>query len=199
MAAITPDTAPPAVSFARIIENATGLDGAVRLAQPLVSALLADKARADALQGKWLGHAVHPLLVMMPIGSWTSATVLDLMGGKGSRDAAQRLVGAGVLSAGPAAITGWAEWGGRLEQRDKRVGVVHAASNVAAVGLFAASWKARRKGKHLRGVALGLVGHGAVGLGGFLGGHLTEARKVSSRHPAFDEAPLAGDHRRATV
>lgn len=189
MAPITPQTTPPTVSFARSVENASALDGAVRLVQPLVDALLADKTRADALQGKWLGHAVHPLLVMMPIGSWTSATVLDLVGGRGSRDAAQRLVATGLLSAGPAAITGWAEWGGRLDQRDKRVGVVHAASNVAAVGLFAASWKARRNGNHLRGKALAIVGHGAVGLGGFLGGHLTEARKVSSRHPAFDDEP----------
>jgi len=181
------ETTPATVTFARTIENARPLDPAVRLAQPLVDALLADRFRADALQGKWLGHAVHPLLVMLPIGSWTSATVLDLLGGRGSRDAAQRLVATGVLAAGPAAITGWAEWGGRLDQRDKRVGVVHAASNVAALGLFAASWKARRRGQHLRGAGLGLVGHAAVGVGGFLGGHLTEARKVSSRHPAFDD------------
>lgn len=183
------DTTPATVTFARSIENATALDGAVRLAQPLVRALLADRTRADALQGTWLGHAVHPLIVMMPIGSWTSATVLDLVGGRGSRDAAQRLVATGVLSAAPAALTGWAEWGGRLDQRDRRVGVVHAVSNVAAVGLFAASWKARRKDRQLRGIGLGLVGHAAVGLGGFLGGHLTEARKVSSRHPAFDDSP----------
>ena len=187
MADTFPETPPATVSFARSVENATVLDSAVHLVHPLVDALLADQARADALQGKWLGHAVHPLLVMMPIGTWTSATVLDLVGGKRSRDAAQRLVATGLLTAGPAALTGWAEWGGRMEQRDKRVGVVHAASNVAAVGLFAGSWKARRRGRHLRGVALGMAGHAAVGLGGFLGGHLTEARKVASRHPAFEE------------
>lgn len=180
---------PPTVSFAKRVEDAAALDTPVRLVQPLVDALLADRTRADALQGMWLGHAVHPLLVMVPIGSWTSATVLDLVGGRDSRDAAQRLVALGVLAFPPAAVTGWAEWGGRLEQRDKRVGVVHAVSNVAAAALFAASWKARRGRKHLRGVALGLAGHGAVGLGGFLGGHLTEARKVASRHPDFADVP----------
>lgn len=179
------DTAPPTVSFAKRLENAEGLDRPVRVVQPLVDALLADKTRADLLHGMWLGHAVHPLLVMVPIGSWTSATVLDLVGGPGSRNAAQRLVGLGVLAFPPAAITGWAEWGGALEQRDKRVGVVHAASNVTAAVMFAASWKARRRGSHLRGVALGVAGHAAVGLGGFLGGHLTEARKIASRHPEF--------------
>jgi uncharacterized membrane protein len=190
------DTTPAPVSFAKRLEGTAALDTPVRLVQPLVDALLADRARADALQGMWLGHAVHPLLVMVPIGSWTSATVLDLVGGRDSRDAARKLVALGVLAFPPAAITGWAEWGGALEQRDKRVGVVHAVSNVAAVTLFAASWKARRKDSHLRGKVLGLAGHAAVGLGGFLGGHLTEARKVSSRHPEFDDAsgrlPTAG-------
>ena len=177
---------PAPVTFVQKVENARVLDTAVRLVHPPVHALLADQGRADALQGRWLGHAIHPLLVMMPIGTWTSATVLDLAGGRGSRAAAQRLVAAGVLSFGPAALTGWAEWG-PAEQRDQRTGVVHAASNVAALGAFTASWRARRQGRHLRGVALGLVGHAAVGLGGFLGGHLTEARKVASRHPAFED------------
>jgi uncharacterized membrane protein len=181
---------PPMVAFAQRLENARGLDSAVALVQPLVDKLLANRTRADALHGMWLGHALHPLLVMVPIGSWTSATVLDLTAGNGSRDAAQRLVATGVLAAGPAAITGWAEWG-PTAPRDKRVGIVHAGSNIAALGLFTASWRARRNDKQLRGVALGLVGHAAVGLGGFLGGHLTEARKVASRHPAFDDAPAS--------
>lgn len=180
---------PPPVTFAKRLEQNTALDTPVRLVQPLVDALLADKARADALQGMWLGHAVHPLLVMVPIGSWTSASVLDLVGGRESRKAAQKLVALGVLSFPSAALTGWAEWGGAArEQRDKRVGVVHAVSNIAAASLFAASWSARRRHSHRRGVALGLAGHAAVGLGGFLGGHLTEARKVASRHPEFEEA-----------
>jgi hypothetical protein len=33
----------------------------------------------SALDGAWLGHAVHPILVVVPIGAWTSATVLDLV------------------------------------------------------------------------------------------------------------------------
>ena len=179
---------PAPVAFAKRLEDNTALDTPVRLVQPLVDALLADKKRADLLHGMWLGHAVHPLLVMVPIGAWTSATVLDLVGGVDSRPAARKLVALGVLAFPPAAVTGWAEWGGGLAQRDKRVGIVHAASNVAAAALFAASWKARRRQSHARGVALGVAAHAAVGMGGFLGGHLTEARQVASRHPEFEEA-----------
>jgi hypothetical protein len=184
MVDITPT--PPLVSWTQRLENNRALDTPVRLVQPLVDALLSDKRRADALHGMWLGHSVHPLLVMVPIGAWTSATVLDMVGGRDAQPAAQRLVATGLLAAGPAAVTGWAEWGA-TGQREKRVGVVHAASNATAIWLFAASWRARSSGRHLGGVALGLAGHAALGVGGYLGGHLTEARKVGSRHPRFDD------------
>jgi len=183
---------PVAVALTERLEASTGLDGVVRLVRPLVDALLADPARADALQGKWLGHAVHPPLTDVPIGAWFSATILDLVGGRKAQPAAKRLIGVGIVSALPTAVTGWAE-GGTAEPREQRVGVVHAASNIAALSLYTASWRARGKGRHLRGVALGLGGSAALGVGGYLGGHLVAARKVSSRHPAFaDDEALAG-------
>jgi uncharacterized membrane protein len=184
-------TNPPAlVSLTERLERTQALDGVVRLVQPLVDALLADPGRAALLQGKQLGHAVHPPLTDVPIGMWSSATVLDLVGGRNAQPAARRLIGIGLLSALPTAITGWAEWGA-AEPRDKRTGVVHAAANVTAVSLYAASWRARGKGHHLRGVVLGLTGGTALMVGGYLGGHLVEARKVSSRHPAFAGVPDA--------
>jgi uncharacterized membrane protein len=175
---------PAHVTWTARLESARALDPVVRLVRPLAGALVADPARADLLRGTWLGHALHPVLTDLPIGFWTSALTLDAVGGRGSRTAATRLVGLGVLTAIPTAVTGWAEWSG-TDQREQRVGVVHAVSNAAAVVVFAASYRARRRGDHLRGKALGLVGSTALGLGGYLGGHLVSARKVSSRHPAF--------------
>ena len=69
--------------------------------------------------------------------------------------------------------------------RDQRVGLVHAVTNGVAAGVYGASWLARRRGAHGRGVALALVGATVSGLGAYLGGHLVEARKVGSRHPAY--------------
>jgi uncharacterized membrane protein len=180
---------PTVVTLTERLEQTQALDGVVRRVQPLVDALLADPDRAALLQGMWLGHAVHPLLTDVPIGTWTSATLLDLVGGSKARPAAKRLIGIGILAAVPTAVTGWAEWG-PAEPRDKRTGVVHAASNVTALGLYAASWRARGRGRHGRGVVLGLAASAALGLGGYLGGHLVEARKVSSRNPAFREPEL---------
>ncbi len=142
------------------------------------------------IHGTWLGHAVHPLLTDLPVGLWTSAVALDVVGGRQSRPAATRLVGLGIAAAVPTALTGLAEWG-IASRRDQRTGLVHAAANSVALGLYAASYRARRAGRHAPGVLLGVAGGAAAGMGGYLGGHLASARKVSTRHPAFDEPATA--------
>lgn len=139
------------------------------------------------LRGEWLGHALHPSLSDLPLGMWTATTALDLVGGPASRDAARRLVGLGLLAAAPTAVSGWAEWR-RADRPAERVGVTHAALNATAALLYAGSWTARRRDRHRVGAVLALAGAGVAGAAGYLGGHLTSARKVSSRHPAFAAA-----------
>ncbi|MGI8612433.1 MAG: DUF2231 domain-containing protein [Nocardioidaceae bacterium] len=176
--------APLLVRATRRLEDNTAIDQLSALLAPAAGALLASKRRADLLHGSWLGHALHPLLTDLPIGSWTSAMLLDVAGGRQSRPAAQRLVGAGLLAALPTMATGLAEWGDTTGG-DRRVGAVHAVANSAALGLYAGSFLARRRGQHLRGALLALIGGGALAAGGYLGGHLVSARKVSSRDPVY--------------
>ncbi|MGI8900731.1 MAG: DUF2231 domain-containing protein [Nocardioides sp.] len=180
--------APDIVRWTQRLETSRALNGPVRRLEPLASALLRDDRRSDALHGMWLGHAIHPALSDVPIGAWTSATLLDLLGGEQARPAAQRLVGLGILTAVPTAITGLAEWGTTETLGDRRVGAVHAMSNSLALWLYVASWLSRRQGRHGRGAALSLVAATATGVGAYLGGHLANVRHVSSRHPAYDDA-----------
>jgi hypothetical protein len=169
------------------LEDATALDPAVRALEPAVRGLFGSGTRGSVLRGDWLGHAVHPILTDVVLGTWTSATLLDLVGGRDSSTASQRLLAIGLLAAGPTAWTGWAEWSG-AGPRDKRVGLVHAVTNAVAIGTYAASWRARRQGRHGAGVRLALAGAAVSGVGAYLGGHLALARKVGSRHPAYGEA-----------
>ena len=145
----------------------------------------------DALSGTWLGHALHPFLTDLPIGTWTSATLLDLIGGDESEPAAERLISAGLLASLPTAITGVTDWADteRSDETVRRAGVVHAAANVAAVGLFAASLVARRSGNVARGKRLGLAGMGALSVGGHVGGHLSFAKGVGVDQTTFDRRP----------
>jgi hypothetical protein len=169
------------------LEDAAALDRPVLALEPHVTSLFGSGTRGSVLRGEWLGHALHPLLTDLVIGSWTSATVLDLLGGRDTAAAAQRLVATGLLAVGPTAWTGWAEWSA-AGQRDKRVGLVHATTNAVAIGTFAASYAARRRGRHQTGASLALAGSAVSAVGAYLGGHLAMARQVSSRHPAFDSA-----------
>ncbi len=177
----------PIVAWTRRLEGTTALDAPVRAMEPAIRTVFGSGKRASVLRGDWLGHAVHPALTDVAIGTWTSATILDLVGGRDSAPAAQRLVAAGLLAAGPTAWTGWAEWL-TADDRDKRVGLVHAVTNGIAIGTYAASWSARRRGRHGAGVRRALIGAAIAGVGGYLGGHLASTRKVGSHDPVYDFA-----------
>jgi nitrite reductase/ring-hydroxylating ferredoxin subunit/uncharacterized membrane protein len=138
--------------------------------------------------GTWLGHPLHPVLTDLPIGCWTSAMALDLLlPRKGSRGARQ-LVGLGVLSAIPTAMTGLLDWS-HTQGATRRVGAVHASLNLAAVGFYGLSWLSRRKGHHVRGFALGAVGGTIATAAAGLGGHLVYRKGTGVDVNAFTAAP----------
>lgn len=145
----------------------------------------------DALSGTWMGHALHPLLTDVVIGSWTSATLLDLFGGEDSDRAAQRLIGIGMAAYGPTAASGWSDWADSESVDDdvRRVGLVHAAVNGVAFALYAASLASRRRGRRGTGVALALAGAGTLSAAGHLGGHLAFRLGVGVDQTVFDRGP----------
>jgi nitrite reductase/ring-hydroxylating ferredoxin subunit/uncharacterized membrane protein len=170
------------------VEQASSLDPVADRVHEAVALAIPNGPRKDLLSGTWLGHPLHPMLTDLPIGFWTSAFVLDIVGGKRSRPAAELLVGLGVLSALPTAASGAADWSD-TDGRSRRVGLVHAAANSAAIALYAWSWNARRQHRHARGVALGFLGATAATVGGFLGGHLLARRGIGVDNTAFHAGP----------
>jgi len=121
----------------------------------------------------------------LPIVFWTSASVLDLVGGRRSASAARQLVGWGLAAAPAAAVTGLAEYAA-LTTRPRRVAAVHAALNTASLGMFAAS-RAARPRHRAAGVSLALAGLALSGLSAYLGGHLAIGEKVGTS-PARQES-----------
>jgi nitrite reductase/ring-hydroxylating ferredoxin subunit len=148
------------------LERAEKLDGLVGLGQRVARWLRPGRTR-DALHGVWLGHPLHPVLAQAPIGLWLSATALDAWpGGEG---ASRRLVALGLAASAPAALAGAADWSEQHEQQ-MRVGVVHAAANLVAVGAYAASLATRSRPLS---ATLRLAGLSAAGMAGVLGGHIS--------------------------
>jgi len=171
------------------VEAASSLDPVADRMRDAASRAIPDgSVLKDILSGTWLGHSLHPMLTDLPIGFWTSAFVLDIVGGRRSRPAAELLVGLGVLSALPTAASGSADWS-NTAGGSRRVGFVHAVANTSAVTLYAWSWRARRRNQYGRGVALGMLGATAATVGGYLGGHLLSRRGVGVDHNAFETGP----------
>ena len=178
--------APPAlVDALRRLEASPVLDRAARPLAAAAGRVLRSPSVADGLRGAWLGHALHPLLTDFPLGAWSSASFLDLFGGRAARPAARRLVGFGLLASLPTALSGLAERQSVPGRGARRVGVVHAAVNSAATVLYGCSWVARRRGRHGRAVALGVAGGVVATAAGYLGGHLSLVRKLGTADPDF--------------
>ena len=179
--------APPGlIGWLRELESDTRLDPAADRLSVLAGAVVNSPGRSDALRGAWFGHALHPVLTDFPLGAWMSASLLDLVGGPGARLASRRLIGFGLLVAGPTAATGMAEWQATSGPA-RRVGTVHAGVNATATVLYASSWLARRRGRHAPGVVLGLAGGLVATVGGYLGGHLSLVHKIGTADPTLSD------------
>ncbi len=148
------------------LEQDSRLDGVVSAGQRAARLIRPGRVR-DALHGVWLGHPLHPVLIQASVGAWLSATIVDFT--VGDEKAARRLVAAGLTAAVPATLAGTADWSEQHEQQ-MRVGVVHAAGNIVATGLYSASLMSpsRQAGRLLR-----LAGLAAVSASGLLGGHIS--------------------------
>ncbi len=95
----------------------------------------------DFLQGKWLRHPLHPILVHMPTALWPSALVLDIISNLGGNKNAvvQTTFFAillGLLAAVVAIPAGLADWWDiKPEKPARKLGVYHMAINLAVTAL----------------------------------------------------------------
>ncbi len=151
------------------------------------------KALANTLHGRPYGHPVHPLIVAIPIGTWTLALGLDLLAAVGLLDrrstsrAADLALTAGSAGAAAAIATGLADWQ-HLNGRDKRVGLVHGTVNITALGLNLWSGSLRRQGHRGAGVLASAAAYATMTIGGYLGGHLVYRRRAAVDHA--DRSPV---------
>jgi len=169
----------PALELVTRLEDAAWLDPLARKVRNAVKSAVRPRWLRDVLHGVPVGHPVHPLAVQVPLGAWLSAAVLDAV--PGNEGAARVLIGLGTLSAVPSAVAGFTDWS-QLHPQQQRVGLVHAAANLAATGLYAASLVERSFGRQRSGKALAYLGLATVSAGGFLGGHLTYRQAAGVNH-----------------
>jgi uncharacterized membrane protein len=149
-------------------------------------------------RAKLVGHAVHPMLIVFPLGLLGMAAIFDVAfmftGDTGFSMAAYFMIPAGVVTGLLAALFGFWDWlaipGGT---RAKAVGLWHGAGNVVVVALFALSWWLRRAdpthAPSTAAFALALVALVLALVTGWLGGELVERLGIGVDPGANPDAP----------
>ena len=139
----------------------------------------------NVLHGTWLGHPLHPLLTDVPLGAWSTSTMLDLYelstGDETFSPGADAAVGIGLIGAGAAAVAGLNDWQ-FTNDKPKRVGALHAILNIGATLCYLGSWFQRRNGQRREGIVTGLAGFCLSMAGAYLGGHLVFKEKIGVNH-----------------
>jgi uncharacterized membrane protein len=149
-------------------------------------------------RAKLLGHPIHPMLIVLPLGLFIGAVVFDgiaLWRGSATMAAVGYWnIAGGILGGLLAAVFGLIDWLAIPEgTRAKRIGLMHAASNVVAIVCFAAAWWMRYNGSSLfqtKGLySLEVIGLLLGALGGWLGGELVDRLGVGVDSGANLNAP----------
>jgi uncharacterized membrane protein len=153
-------------------------------------------------RAKLVGHAVHPMLIVFPLGLLGMAAIFDVIYmTTGSRDlptASFWMIAAGVITGLLAAVFGLWDWFGiPHDTRAKRVGLLHGGGNVVVVLLFIIAWLMRfnaRSGAtdyapNGLPIALEVIALVLALVTGWLGGELVERLGVGVDPGAHVRAP----------
>ena len=127
------------------VERVESLDAPAAATSRIAGRLIERTRLAGALRGSWLGHPVHLLLITIPVGTWMTSAVFDIL----FKDVttARRLIAVGLAATPPTVLAGWADYS-LLDRRQQRVGLVHAASNAVGVTMFWLSYRAYRRNRN---------------------------------------------------
>ncbi len=149
------------------------------------------------MQAKLLGHPIHPILIVFPLGLLATAVAFDVVA-LVQKDGSWFIVSywlivSGVAGGVLAAIFGLIDWLGIPSgTRAKRIGLIHGSTNVLVVLLFTVSGLMRGSAADLpSGAALmfSFIGLALALVGGWLGGELVHRLAIGVDQGAHPDAP----------
>lgn len=143
-----------------------------------------------------LGHSVHQMLIVFPLGLLATSVVFDLIAlaarSAGFSIAAYWTMAAGLVGALLAAPFGFLDWRGIPRgTRARRIGAWHGGGNLVVVVLFAAAWWLRDadRGASEATIALSLCGVALSLVTAWLGGELVARLGIGVHDCAGPDAP----------
>jgi uncharacterized membrane protein len=148
-------------------------------------------------KARLLGHPIHPMLIVFPLGLLTVAAIFDITylstHNAHLADLSYWMIASGVIGGLIAAVFGLIDWLGIPEgTRAKYIGLIHGLSNVVVVILFIVSWFMRRPNPAAPGMTammLGWIGIVIALFAGWLGGEMVYRLNVGVDRGANLDAP----------
>jgi len=147
---------------------------------------------------KLLGHPIHPMLIVLPLGLLAMAVIFDVIYLVGGDETFATVafwdITAGVIGGLAAALFGLIDWLAiPKDTRARRIGLIHGTGNFVIVLLFLASWLLRLPdhsyAPNLVPFVLGLIGVGMALGTAWLGGELVYRLRVGVDDGANLDAP----------
>jgi nitrite reductase/ring-hydroxylating ferredoxin subunit/uncharacterized membrane protein len=151
------------------------------------------QALKSFLHGTWWGHALHPVIVNVPLGAWTAALVADLAAytGRLRPEVGDFCVLVGVLASYGALVTGYTDFH-ETAGHERKVGAAHGLLMTTTILLYTASWLLRWRvggSAHDLAVVLAVIGYLLVISGAYLGGDLVFRIGTMVNRNAFITGP----------
>jgi uncharacterized membrane protein len=148
-------------------------------------------------RAKLLGHPVHQMLIVLPLGLLTGAVIFDILhlitGNDEWNVVAYWLIPVGVICGLLAAVFGLADWTKITPgTRANKIGMVHGGGNVVVVTLFAISWFLRVDSANPPSTIAYVLSFGGAVISmvtGWLGGELVARLGVGVDDGAHLDAP----------
>jgi nitrite reductase/ring-hydroxylating ferredoxin subunit/uncharacterized membrane protein len=143
----------------------------------------------DYLAGVWFGHPVHPAIVTVPLGAWTSSLVLNLNWlsneDEGVAKSADLMMWLGLVSAVGAAATGISNWVD-TDGQEQRTGILHALLNSSALVLNLTSALLCMAGRRRIALAFSGSAYAITFYSAFLGGDISYSNAIGVNHVAAE-------------
>jgi uncharacterized membrane protein len=136
---------------------------------------------------KLLGHPIHPMLIVYPVGLLSGAVIFDLLYVATGNDQLAIFsfwaIAAGVVGGLAAAVFGLIDWLNiPARTRAKRLGMFHGLGNLVVVGLFVLSFLTRMSNPtylpDTTPLLLGVLGLAVALVTAWLGGELVYRLRV---------------------
>ena len=148
-------------------------------------------------KAKLFGHAVHPILIVFPLGLLATSVIFDIIylftGTPTYATVAYWMMAAGLIGGFLAAPFGWYDWFNIPSgTRAKTIGLTHGFANTIALLFFIVSWAMRLgfpERPETMASVLSIIGFISALFGGWLGGELVERLGVGVHEGANLNAP----------